>query len=305
MSYGNTRPLLGARPNMLHRLSTDLVLCLPFNEGTGSRANDLSGRDNYGTNYGTTWIPGPDGDALRFVTADQDYVGVRNSYETSLRGECYTITAWANVIDEPGANKYSCLYGTGLSYQEGKIAIGTRHSINQMLVKMDNQAAVVWVTELNYGQWYQLAYTMNQNTEKVQFYKDGQYLGEQSFTSFSPLSGLPRIGFPWFTNNAADFITADVKAIMIHNRILSRSEIAWLHREPYAYYKGCKIPLSVFYANFVGKRAYPIDPEMGQQQDGGPVTFNPQTGLPRGGPAFPYNANVRGLSKRIDRPVKS
>lgn len=86
------------------------------------------------------------------------------------------------------------------------------------------------------------------------------------------------------------------------SRKITEGEFSQLHLSAFGMYQLFVSPM--YLPNFMGNRAYPIDADMGQQQDGGPVTFNLKTGLPRGGATRPYNANVAGLSRRIDPPVK-
>lgn len=57
-------------------------------------------------------------------------------------------------------------------------------------------------------------------------------------------------------------------------------------------------------ANFPGNNAYPINPDMRGERDGGPVTKNFQTGIARGGTTEDYNADLRGLGTRDDAKPK-
>jgi len=53
--------------------------------------------------------------------------------------------------------------------------------------------------------------------------------------------------------------------------------------------------------NFPGNRVYPIQIGMAAARDVGTVTTRQATGLARGGILRDFNANIRGLGRRIDR----
>lgn len=48
-------------------------------------------------------------------------------------------------------------------------------------------------------------------------------------------------------------------------------------------------------------KVYPIQPDLSPAMDDGDLTKYAGSGLPRGVPLPPYNANVRGLGKRVDQ----
>lgn len=57
-------------------------------------------------------------------------------------------------------------------------------------------------------------------------------------------------------------------------------------------------------ANHTGGFAYPTNPGMAPQMDGGPRTVNWPSGLARGADTTPFNIHARGLMKRQDIPKK-
>ena len=75
--------------------STDTVLILHFDEGSGSVAKDESGHGNDGTIYGATWTTGISGNALGFTGEKVSYVGIPTSSSLDIRS-AMTISAWIN-----------------------------------------------------------------------------------------------------------------------------------------------------------------------------------------------------------------
>ncbi len=72
-----------------------LVLYLPFNEGSGNIAGDLSSEGNDGTINGAAWIEdGRIGSALSFEVGN--YVGIAHSASLSITDEI-TVMAWSNM----------------------------------------------------------------------------------------------------------------------------------------------------------------------------------------------------------------
>jgi len=73
-----------------------LVLYLPFDEGAGDAAKDLSGKGNNGTIVGAKWVSGKVNDALEFDGAS--YVDIPNSDSLSLAKDI-TVMAWVFMKD--------------------------------------------------------------------------------------------------------------------------------------------------------------------------------------------------------------
>jgi len=72
-----------------------LVLYLPFDEGEGDIAHDMSGKGNDGTIHGAKWVDGKKGKALEFNGRDS-YVEIPHSDTLSPQKEI-TVMAWVFV----------------------------------------------------------------------------------------------------------------------------------------------------------------------------------------------------------------
>jgi histone H3/H4 len=87
--------LVGLASPVIAQASTDAVLILHFDEGSGTIANDESGHGNDGTIYGATWTTGVSGKALEF-DGSNDYVDC--GYDSSLDiTDAITVEAWVNA----------------------------------------------------------------------------------------------------------------------------------------------------------------------------------------------------------------
>jgi predicted secreted protein len=75
-----------------------LVLYLPFDEGTGATANDLSGYHNPGTVVGAAWVPGVRGTALEFVNGAHVTVPEIPQYDVT---DAVSVLAWVRTTQSP------------------------------------------------------------------------------------------------------------------------------------------------------------------------------------------------------------
>lgn len=87
---GRIKPPVGAQINWGHPLSRGLVGCWNFNEGSGDRVSDATGKYGAGALVGTTgkptWETGPHGSQLSLTAANNQYVEVQHnpSYPISI-----------------------------------------------------------------------------------------------------------------------------------------------------------------------------------------------------------------------------
>ncbi|NQE46008.1 hypothetical protein C5S31_08300 [ANME-1 cluster archaeon GoMg2] len=85
---------------VIAQTSTDAVLILHFDEGSGTIVKDESGRGNDGTIYGATWTEGISGKALSFDGVD-DYVDCGSDTFDNI-GAAVTVEAWIKPTDANG-----------------------------------------------------------------------------------------------------------------------------------------------------------------------------------------------------------
>lgn len=80
-----------------------LILYLPFDEGSGDTAGDISGKGNDGDIEGAKWVQGQDGGALEFSGADA-FVEVPYDEMFNLT-EAFTLAAWVKPAQAPFAGE--------------------------------------------------------------------------------------------------------------------------------------------------------------------------------------------------------
>lgn len=211
-----------------------LVLYLPFSEGTGTVAYDLSGYGNNGTLYSSTticsnpptsgcpqWVNGKVGKALSFDGVD-DYVSFAYGPNNI---QSFTIIAWVNSREyQSGWNSILGLeYGnTNLnSYWFGvygnKFRFYTYHGSDDYLD--DNNSLPTY-------QWAFLA-GVYENFKKY-IYRDSDLVNSKSVSGAVSYSSPYKfaVGSDFnFGNPSYDFIKAYIDEVRIYNRALSPDEI--------------------------------------------------------------------------------
>jgi len=155
---------LRTRYNVKYPTALGLVLDLPFFEGSGSIAHDMSGKDNHGSIEGATWGTDEEGALLKF-NGSPDYVDCGKDESLDITDEV-TIEARINeavrgashkiLSRRTGLNFYYLGCGNGLP--GGGIGDGTTHS------RVDNDSYIplnethcllfVFIDADNYGYFY-------------------------------------------------------------------------------------------------------------------------------------------------------
>ena len=106
--------MVGLASPAIAQASSDAVLILHFDEGSGTIAKDSSGSGNDGTIYGATWVSGKYGKALSFDGVD-DYVDTTLNPANDIGdGNPFSIEVWINLTGYAGDS-----YVTLVSADEG------------------------------------------------------------------------------------------------------------------------------------------------------------------------------------------
>ena len=217
-----------------HPLVRGLVLCLPFNEGTGNKLHDLSRNGNHGTINGALWTPGMDGHALSFdgddyiACSDSPGLDITDAITLSACIKMNTLGNHSYVIDKyyDGSKRSYLLWaraGGELRVVLGNTT-GSAAQLDEETTNLDMSADV----------WYHVGATWDKAIGNIRFYKNGQLietLGSGGTQSMAANTQPLRIG----TNYVfADYFAGSISDVCIYNRALSIEEMGWLHREPYA-----------------------------------------------------------------------
>ena len=86
-----------------YTLEKGLVLYLPFDEGAGKVAHDISGNENHGDINNTKWVKGKYDSALEFSGAVDSYVRIKKS-NSLIPKDQVTLEAWVFPTQVAGNN---------------------------------------------------------------------------------------------------------------------------------------------------------------------------------------------------------
>ena len=227
----STKPIRGTRLDITHRLSRGMVGCWVFNEGTGGKIYDLSLNANHG-NFAAgaaapSWVAGRTGSALNFDGSD--YVECSGVHVTAN----LTVISWVklNTLNQQWARfvgkgwEEDFFFGTS-SDSASKFAF----SVNGVAVE---DILISDATYTNDGTWYHVV--GRYNGTNIAIFVNGQPSGSLAWTTNPEDADYPvRIGARSGSDGLGGYFEGTMDNVIIYNRALSASEIAWLYREPYA-----------------------------------------------------------------------
>ncbi len=216
------KPPMVARPIVGHPLAKGLVGCWPANEGSGSRAFDVSGYGNNATFQGSAgWRSSQLGWAM-------DSQGSYNNANTAFDGTQYdelTISAWV-VPDLTISTRYI------VDNSPGSAGFGLRLVGTELEFFCFSEGDAGLVEKLNFFSAGQLHHIVAIHNSKNIIYGDGVYLDETN-SAVGIDSSVERMQI------GGDYIGAygwdgAIVIVQVWNRSLSPGEISWLYHEPFA-----------------------------------------------------------------------
>ena len=209
--------------------STDAVLILHFDEGSGTIAKDESGHGNDGTIYGATWVDGKYGKALRFDGVD-DYVDCGNDASLDATGEI-TVEAWVKFAST--ANSYYAVLdkrgGTGIYEFYWKKSDTT--------MRFNLGGTSTTFTPL-LGQWYHIAASgiVGQSGQGKIYINGVDVTSDPGGIPPSVTGGSFTIGA--YGSGSGEFFNGIIDEVKVYNRALPAEEIK-------AHYEGKKPALTL------------------------------------------------------------
>jgi hypothetical protein len=205
---------------------SSLVLYLPFDEGSGSTASDLSSYHNAGTIVGATWVPGVRGTALEFVSGSHVTIPEIAAYDVT---DAVSLLAWVKTTKSP-------LWGRVIDKSQYQIsgfdlcltspAWLSGPGLPRLEFFVDNTtSAVDGKTVVTDNEWHFIAGTFGNKT--LRMYVDGRKEAETRSVGnvdINPNDWKLMIGGIYSSNGAQQYFGSIDEAAM-YNRELSPDEV--------------------------------------------------------------------------------
>lgn len=316
----------------------DLILGLPP-IGRGKEWIDFSPHRNHGTltNFSlpADWRDGLLSRAL-FFDGTADFVNFQADRSLHL-GRAFTIEALFKSSDVAGDRSLVAKASAAdRSYWLMTTGNGVRCYATNTAGSWD--AYRTSATPLSNGVWYHVKGVYNGEKSMLDIYLNGE-LDNGALTGTVPSqvrdsSQVLNVGS--YASGTAFFYSGLIELVRIWGRDLSDGEPRELAAAPYGMFQFYEGTVTPFMATYMGAfafpiarlmspaidvcsrtaneqtglnrgsavKTYPMQPNLSPAIDDGALTKHEQTGKVRGYPMPPYNANVRGLGKRLDKKKK-
>lgn len=233
---GKTKPKPGAQIDPAHPLSRGLVGCWLFNEGTGSRVNDISGHGNHGTltnmdanAQGSGWSGSRSGGGMSF-DGTNDYVNCGHDSSLDIT-DSVSVVAWVRPTTLTG-NTFivtNSVFGhTFALYTAGNEIAGGFYSGAAWFEKQTTGT-------ININTYHQLAYVFDDLDEEIRMYID-----ESPPEILTNVTGTPESNptqdllIGEFTGQLSTYVfNGLIDYIAIYNRAISTPEIKQIYHNPF------------------------------------------------------------------------
>lgn len=229
------KPPLGAPLDKKHRLSKGLVGCWVMNEGSGNVLYDLSGNGMHLTgNGGPTWTVGEHGPVILLDDGSGQYFERQTSIITAPPMTLFTRflqdaeqTGYLIYIGDAATNEDACLIN----------ALGTLDDIDVAHRTTGGSAVDATVRTLleflQINEWNSVAGVFHGDSFR-EAYVNGVFAGSNSTTvgTSNPYNRIS-IGRRGRLSGGGE-LSGQISYSYLYNRVLSASEIAQLHHEPFA-----------------------------------------------------------------------
>ena len=236
-SWGRRKPPAGTPVNPGHPLARGLVACWPYNDGL-SRVRDLTlnGYDGTPSNLVTQAAGNFGGPALSFVSTGGTYVNCGAAINAAIASAPCSFVVWANPRSL-GLNQDLFRNDNGGATVGFLLRVNTGNVLQ--FYSLPSVTLTQGSTALAAGVWYQFAATFDGGANKVLVYvngvQDGSGSAGQASLGNSPFSFLHGAYFPDISVRESWGGLIDHGAV--YNRVLSPADVAWLYREPFAFFQ--------------------------------------------------------------------
>jgi hypothetical protein len=184
---------------------------------TGTSWYDLSGVGNNSTLYnGPTW------NSKGYIDFDgtDDFVGIGNTGVTKLN-QNYQTLRFLTYITSVGPNGYAELYAvfnanrTGIKWETAGIGMDANGDFYNVFVNVSNA----------YSRWMDITCVIDRVSNIFKVYKNGTYIGQDTFTGYTANSTSITVGANNLTGNGGDYIKGSISEISVYGKELSLAEV--------------------------------------------------------------------------------
>jgi hypothetical protein len=217
--FSGTWPLYGVVEVVPHDLNTGLVAYYPFD----GNANDASGNNNNGTEYGgaTYTNSGFKGGAIR-LDGNDDYVEL-NRFVIPTTGS-FSVALWARQSSLQSGYREIISQG-----QSGGPGFYIGHTPNHT-VRVGDAHLDTGIPFPSDGQWHQYAVTVDRSSNTTKFYIDSALLASWDALLISQSGSFTVFGRQ-FPSCCAEFFQGDLDEAYIYNRAISSNEVRQLYEQ--------------------------------------------------------------------------
>jgi hypothetical protein len=187
---------------------------------TGTTWVDLTNnKNNASAPNGITYNTSVGGN-LYFDGTDE-FFNINPTTNIRLNGNYSTVSMWC-YIRSVGPNGYAELYSvwggnrTGIKWQTDLIGMDANGDFYNVNVPMTNA----------YNQWMNITCVIDRVNSVFKVYKNGVFVGSDTFTSYSATSTNVSIGGTTLTGNAGDVIKGSISNVMVYNVELDLTQIS-------------------------------------------------------------------------------
>jgi hypothetical protein len=241
------KPFRGSQVNKTQPFSRDLVLCLPFNEGTGNQIFDLSGNKQTCSIVGPAWDSGDCGPALKFVSASSHYVVLSNPIIVN-----YPFTVIVRFLANDIANNHVLwsLADKNAIYYYALFAAGNIAGDPVRLMAYSLAGGSDFCdTTIGYSanKWHTVIGVFESAISRT-VYLDGR--GKVADTENNTVLNINQMTFGVTADSTpAGSLDGKLSYCYMFNRVLSASEIALLCRDPFCMFE--RYPMTFMYVPVV------------------------------------------------------
>jgi len=232
------KPLRGLQVNRVHPLTRGLVGCWLLNEGTGNRAMDMGPFKQHGNLQGgpPLWKPGRNGACVQFDGVNECIHCGTHKFGWNLTNEI-SVVALANH----GAGQITTIFGRGPYCYPATLAAQSPGLFRWLVRTAETGLTIITSTSLhatNGTEWVHVAATWKQNASRlyingIEEASDLTVSGTLSVTDAQSVG----IGGIYQDGSYSSVWTGRIGYVFVYNRVLTRGEVQWLRREPFALFE--------------------------------------------------------------------